>query len=95
MTPEDREDLAVETVARALPFFRQRALVEGGWKPEGGASLSTYFVNFLPFQFANAYREWHRNQKGSESLNPASAALDARTRSRSSWATSHSTIARH
>jgi len=64
MTAEDREELAVETVGRALPIFRQRILVEGAWKPEGGASLTTYFVNFLPFQFANAYREWHRNQEG-------------------------------
>jgi DNA-directed RNA polymerase specialized sigma24 family protein len=64
MTPEDREELAVETVARALPIFRQRALVGGGWKPGGGANLSTYFVNFLPLQFANAYREWHRDQEG-------------------------------
>jgi DNA-directed RNA polymerase specialized sigma24 family protein len=64
MTPEDREELAVDTVGRALPVFRRKALVEGGWKPEGGASLKTSFVNFLPHQFANAYRAWHRDQEG-------------------------------
>jgi DNA-directed RNA polymerase specialized sigma24 family protein len=64
MTPEDHEELAVETVGRALPVFRRKALMEGGWKPAGGASLKTYFVNFLPHQFANAYRAWHRDQGG-------------------------------
>jgi len=64
MTPQDREELAVDTVGRALPIFRRKALVEGGWKPEGGATLRTYFVNFLPHQFANAYRAWHRDQEG-------------------------------
>lgn len=64
MTPQDREELAVDTVGRALPIFRRKALVEGGWKPEGGASLKTSFVNFLPHQFANAYRAWHGDQEG-------------------------------
>jgi DNA-directed RNA polymerase specialized sigma24 family protein len=64
MTPEDHEELAVDTVGRALPVFRRKALVEGGWKPERGASLKTYFVNLLPYQFANAYRAWRGDQEG-------------------------------
>ncbi len=32
------------TVALALPRFRHRAFVEGGWSYEGGASVTTYFM---------------------------------------------------
>ncbi len=32
------------TVALALPRFRELALVRGGWRYEGGASLATYFM---------------------------------------------------
>lgn len=39
-----REELATMTVARALPRFRQQALVDKGWTSEGGASITTYFM---------------------------------------------------
>jgi DNA-directed RNA polymerase specialized sigma24 family protein len=59
-TVEDRSELADHTLASALPSFRQRALIESGWTPDGNASLTTYFVNSLPLHFANPYRAWHR-----------------------------------
>lgn len=63
LSPQDCEELVYETLARALPLFRRRALVGGGWRPEGGATLKTFFMNFLPYQFANAYREWRKGQE--------------------------------
>jgi hypothetical protein len=41
---EARDELATMTVAVALPKFRERALIGGGWTYEGGASLPTYFM---------------------------------------------------
>jgi DNA-directed RNA polymerase specialized sigma24 family protein len=60
--PQDCEELVYDTLARALPLFRRMALVEGRWRPEGGATMKTFFMNFLPYQFANAYREWRKDQ---------------------------------
>ncbi|MGW0420996.1 hypothetical protein [Streptomyces sp. NPDC003015] len=54
-----REDLAMMTVARALPPFRQRALVEGRWTYEGGASITTYFMGACLYVFPNEFRR-HR-----------------------------------
>jgi len=63
LSPQDCEELAYETLARALPLFRRIALVGGRWRPEGGATLKTYFKNFLLYPFANAYREWRKDQE--------------------------------
>ncbi|MFI6015326.1 hypothetical protein ACIBAG_42305 [Streptomyces sp. NPDC051243] len=57
-----REDLATMTVARALPPFRQRALVEGRWAYEGGASITTYFMGACLYAFPNEFRR-HRATK--------------------------------
>lgn len=54
-----REELATMTVACALVRFRQRALVEGGWTSEGGASITTYFMGACVFEFPNEFRK-HR-----------------------------------
>jgi DNA-directed RNA polymerase specialized sigma24 family protein len=59
-TPEDRLDLANSTIAAALPVFRRKSLIEGGWDPAKGAALTTYFVNGLPVHFSNVYRAWSR-----------------------------------
>ncbi|WP_407838048.1 hypothetical protein ACE1OC_19355 [Streptomyces sp. DSM 116496] len=54
-----REELANMTVATALPRFRQRALVEGSWTFEGGASIATYFMGACVYDFPNEFRR-HR-----------------------------------
>lgn len=59
---DDREDLVMRTVVRAMNSFRQRALVEGVWRPDGGASLRTFFIGRCKGEFANVYRAWHRKQ---------------------------------
>ncbi|WP_329392662.1 hypothetical protein OHA45_00225 [Streptomyces lydicus] len=57
-----REELAMMTVARALRSFRERALVGGGWKPEGGASITTYFMGACAYEFPNEFRR-HRKEE--------------------------------
>lgn len=54
-----REELATMTIARALPRFRQQALVDKGWTPEGGASITTYFMGACAYDFPNEFRR-HR-----------------------------------
>lgn len=57
-----REELAVMVVAVALPAFREHALVGGGWRADGGASLTTYFMGACVTVFPNEFRK-HRAQK--------------------------------
>ncbi|WP_329072763.1 hypothetical protein [Amycolatopsis sp. NBC_01480] len=35
--------MTVDTLRRAIPYFRKHALLGGGWDPEKG-SIATYFV---------------------------------------------------
>ncbi|MFJ8637449.1 hypothetical protein [Streptomyces sp. NPDC093568] len=58
-----REELATMTVARALPRFRQRALVEGGWTLDGGASITTYFMGACAFDFPNEFRRYQAGEE--------------------------------
>jgi DNA-directed RNA polymerase specialized sigma24 family protein len=58
-THEDCGDITADTLVLGLRDFRRRALVEGGWRPEGGARLDSSFVNGLLEPFANAYRGWN------------------------------------
>lgn len=58
----DREDLAQDTVAAALNAFKRQGLQQGGWRPEGGASLRTYFTRALCQQFANIWKKWLRTR---------------------------------
>ncbi|MFJ3861538.1 hypothetical protein ACIPRL_35595 [Streptomyces sp. NPDC090085] len=54
-----RDELATMTVALALPRFRQRALIEGGWTFAGGAGITTYFMGACLYDFPNEFRR-HR-----------------------------------
>jgi DNA-directed RNA polymerase specialized sigma24 family protein len=58
----DVDDLAVDTVRRALRVFRRKALVGGEWSPTGGASLKTYFVGTCVQVFLDVYRSWMGEQ---------------------------------
>jgi DNA-directed RNA polymerase specialized sigma24 family protein len=60
---DSREALASMTVALTLPDFRDRALIGGGWRVDGGASLSTYFVRACLYVFPNEYRRWCRQRE--------------------------------
>lgn len=58
-----REELATMTVARALPRFRQHALVEGGWTLDGGASITTYFMGACAYDFPNEFRRYQAGEE--------------------------------
>jgi DNA-directed RNA polymerase specialized sigma24 family protein len=55
---DDAQELANETVARAIVSFRRKVLIPRKWAPAKGASLKTYFIGQCLFQFANVYRLW-------------------------------------
>ncbi|WP_326585421.1 hypothetical protein OG889_44980 [Streptomyces sp. NBC_00481] len=58
-----REELANMTVACALPRFRQRALIDGGWTYEGGASITTYFMGACLYDFPNEFRRYRAGEE--------------------------------
>jgi DNA-directed RNA polymerase specialized sigma24 family protein len=64
----DREDLAQETVVGALRSFRRKGLVQGGWRPERGASMKAYFTGALLQQFANIWKKRLRARTADSAL---------------------------
>jgi DNA-directed RNA polymerase specialized sigma24 family protein len=58
-----RQELAVMVAAVALRRFRDRALVGGGWRADGGASLTTYFMGACLAVFPGEFRR-HRAESG-------------------------------
>ncbi|MEV0192365.1 hypothetical protein AB0I39_28015 [Kitasatospora purpeofusca] len=64
-----RNELATMTIACALPRFRERAFVEGGWRFDGGASITTYFMGACTYDFPNEFRRWKtREERQSRAL---------------------------
>jgi hypothetical protein len=55
---DERLDLALETVAEGLWFFRDRVLRASQWSFDGGATLTTYFVGACLLAFPNVFRRW-------------------------------------
>lgn len=60
---EDRDEIVVDTLVKALPVFIRRALIEGGWDPDhrgerGAACLTTYFISKCIWEFRSAYLRW-------------------------------------
>lgn len=60
--PDLRGSLAGMTIARALPYFRTHALLNGGWSVDGGASLTTYFTGACAAIFPNEFRQQRRDR---------------------------------
>ena len=58
-----RLELAVMVVAVALPAFREHALVAGGWRADGGASLTTYFMGACLTVFPNEFRKYRTEKQ--------------------------------
>ncbi|MGC0334504.1 DNA-directed RNA polymerase specialized sigma24 family protein [Streptomyces sp. SAI-170] len=56
--PDEREELVCEVVARALHLYRRCALAGTGWRPDGGASLKSYFVGAVLGEFAEVFGRW-------------------------------------
>jgi hypothetical protein len=60
---EERLDLALETTAEGLQFFRDRVLRAGRWSLDGGATLTTYFVGACLLAFPNVFRRWQATER--------------------------------
>jgi hypothetical protein len=60
---DERLQLALETVAEALTFFRSYVLNGKRWSYDGGASLTTYFIGSCLFAFPNVFRRWQGEQR--------------------------------
>jgi len=58
-----RLELAVMVVAVALPAFREHALAGGGWRADGGASLTTYFLGACLMAFPNEFRKFRSQRR--------------------------------
>lgn len=63
ITPDDAMELAGETVAEALVFFRESVLIPGKWDPTKGASLKTFFVGACKLRFPGVYRRWEKERR--------------------------------
>jgi hypothetical protein len=60
---DERLELALETVAAALKFFKNRVLRTGTWAFDGGATLTTYFIGACLLTFPNVFRRWQAAER--------------------------------
>lgn len=57
------QTLATDTVVAALDAFLEKVMKPNAWRPDGGASLKTFFIGQCCFQFTNVYKKWWRSEK--------------------------------
>lgn len=74
--PDVAEELASETVAKALYCFRQTVLIPGRWDPARGASIKTFFIGQCLIRFPNIYRTWLRKEVSRDLLVDDLAIID-------------------
>jgi DNA-directed RNA polymerase specialized sigma24 family protein len=60
---DDADELATETVAKALKFFLDEALIGKRWDPSKGATLATFFVGACLRTFGNVYDKWRKENR--------------------------------
>jgi hypothetical protein len=60
---KERDQLAVRTLLHANPRFREKVLLTGTWRPDGGASPRTFFLNHTRYSFQGGLREWQKARK--------------------------------
>nr|WP_237693872.1 sigma-70 region 4 domain-containing protein [Streptomyces sp. SID2888] len=60
---DDRYQVATDSVIGGMELFRERGLIQGKWTPQGGASLTTYFVGASIRSFRPAYMTWFRSRQ--------------------------------
>ena len=61
--PDQCEELAMETAAVSLTFFRTRVLLRQRWDVTAGATIATYFVGACLLQFPTVFRRWRRERQ--------------------------------
>ncbi|MFG2010785.1 RNA polymerase sigma factor [Micromonospora sp. NPDC048868] len=60
---QDVDDLATDTAVEGAALFRRVALIGGRWRPDGGASLLTYYIGACIQVYPGIYRKWHREYR--------------------------------
>ena len=55
---QDRDELAVETLIRAVPYFRKKVLERGRWD-HNKSSLRTYFIGACAMSFSVVFQKWN------------------------------------
>ncbi len=75
---ETWNDLAGATLVIAVEKFRDTVLATGHWKPDGGASLKTFFIGQCLFRFPNPYRSWHPPSPPASGKHPTTSRVGSR-----------------
>ncbi|MDX3078434.1 ECF-type sigma factor [Streptomyces sp. MI02-7b] len=57
---DDRTQVVTDTVLKGTTLFREHGLVRGKWNPNGGASLTTYFVGASILAFRPVFIRWYK-----------------------------------
>jgi hypothetical protein len=84
---DDRQEIAIETVACALRYFMDDVLKKGQWDPCRGTSLKTYFVGACLLQFPNVFGRWARDQHRWERIHDRESSVEEATPSQDvQWA---------
>ncbi len=71
-----RDELADSTVAVALAHFHQRSMIEGGWRPAGGRSLTIYFIGACLLEFPNEMKRFRRSRRTRVTEFPATEVIE-------------------
>lgn len=76
---DDRDELTDETIAHALVAFLVDARRGTGWSPDGGRSITSYFVTACVLRFPGVFRRWSSERRRQPAhrhygLDPATAA---------------------
>jgi hypothetical protein len=56
--PREAQALAGETVVVSVRKFRTTVLIPRIWRPDGGASLQSFYIGQCLIRFPNIYRRW-------------------------------------
>jgi DNA-directed RNA polymerase specialized sigma24 family protein len=59
---DDAQELADETVVRAIQGFKRTVLMKNKWDPKRGASLKTFFVGQCLLRFRDVLERWNHEQ---------------------------------
>ncbi|MFJ9456331.1 RNA polymerase sigma factor [Kitasatospora sp. NPDC101447] len=73
---DERQQVSEESAVAGFVLFKERGLVRGTWKPDGGASLTTYYMNAVIRVFPQVYGRWHREWVQGQALRASLAPAD-------------------
>lgn len=64
--PDDAHAVAADLVVRSIAAFRERTLMNPNpdkrWRPDGGASIKTFFIGRCLMELPDTYQRWARHE---------------------------------